>query len=234
MKNRKNCIYLIALNALLPMLIISCAKDITTTALTCGTSITINHAAGSVAPVSKTVTYGTVTNIPGEPTKCWITQNLGSTKQASAVDDATESAAGWYWQFNRKQGFKHDGTTRTPATTWITSISENSYWVAANDPCTLELGNGWRLPTFTEWTNVDASGGWTTWNGPWNSGLMIHAAGYLNYGDGSLINRGFHGYYWSSTQYNASNGWYLNFNSGYSNMSINYKSYGFTARCLRD
>ena len=56
----------------------------------CGCSITINHVAGSVAPVTKTVTYGTVTNIPGETSKCWITSNLGADHQATAKDDATE------------------------------------------------------------------------------------------------------------------------------------------------
>ncbi|MEI7983555.1 MAG: hypothetical protein WCI71_18045, partial [Bacteroidota bacterium] len=80
---------------------------------TCG-SLTVNHVAGTVAPVTKTVTYGTVTNIPGEHSKCWITSNLGANHQATAVNDATELSAGWYWQFNRKQGYKHDGTTRTP------------------------------------------------------------------------------------------------------------------------
>ncbi len=133
--------------------------------------------AGAVAPVAKSVTYGTVTNIPGEPSKCWITSNLGASQQATAVNDATEASAGWYWQFNRKQGYKHDGTTRTPNTTWIGSISETSDWVTANDPCTIELGSGWRIPTSTEWTNVDASGGWTDRNGPWTSGLKLHPAG---------------------------------------------------------
>ena len=71
-----------------------------------------------------------------------------------------------------------------------TSINENSDWLAANDPCALELGSGWRLPTSTEWTNVDASGGWTDWNGPWNSALKMHAAGYLLVSDGSLDYRG--------------------------------------------
>jgi hypothetical protein len=81
----------------------------TTTAcpgFTCGDTIFVNHVAGSVAPVSKIVTYGTVTNIPGETAKCWITQNLGASQQATAVNDATEASAGWYWQFNRKQGYK--------------------------------------------------------------------------------------------------------------------------------
>ncbi|MEI7897716.1 MAG: hypothetical protein WCJ26_11825, partial [bacterium] len=75
---------------------------------TCGT-MTINHVAGTTAPVTKTVTYGTVTNITGEPSKCWITSNLGADHQATAVNDGTEASAGWYWQFNRKQGYKHDG-----------------------------------------------------------------------------------------------------------------------------
>jgi uncharacterized protein (TIGR02145 family) len=150
------------------------------------------------------------------------------------VSDATEASAGWYWQFNHKQGYKHDGTTRTPNTIWITSINENSDWLSANDPCTLELGSGWRIPTKTEWTNVDASGNWTNSNGPWGSGLKLHAAGNLNISDGSLGNRGSAGHYWSSTQLDATYGWYLGFNSGYSNMYNFYKASGFTARCLRD
>jgi hypothetical protein len=64
----------------------------------CDDPITISHvAANGVAPVDKSVTYGTVTNIPGEPSKCWITSNLGSDHQALAIDDPTEASAGWYW-----------------------------------------------------------------------------------------------------------------------------------------
>jgi len=203
-------------------------------AVTCGSSFTINHVAGVVAPVAKTVTYGTVTNIPGETSKCWITSNLGADQQASAVTDATESSAGWYWQFNRKQGYKHDGTTRTPNTTWITSISENSNWVSTNDPCASELGTGWRIPTSTEWININTGGGWTNWNGPWNSGLKLHGAGYLLLSSGSLSSRGGYGTYWSSIQYDAANGWNQGFGSGDCTQYTNQKTYGFTVRCVRD
>ncbi len=199
----------------------------------CGT-FTINHVAGEVAPVTKTVTYGTVTGIPGEPGKCWITSNLGADHQATAVNDATEASAGWYWQFNRKQGYKHDGTTRTPNTIWVSSISENSYWMTDNDPCALELGAGWRIPTYTEWNNVKESGNWTTWNGSWDSGLKLHAAGRLFYSDGSLNTRGSSGRYWSCIQEGDPYGWYLMFNSDYSYMTSYYKIYGFSVRCLRD
>jgi hypothetical protein len=203
----------------------------------CGTSITVNHIAGDVAPVTKTAIYGTVTNIPGEPTKCWITSNLGADHQATAVNDATETSAGWYWQFNRKQGYKQDGTTRTPNTVWITSIIENSDWIAANDPCNTELGTAWRIPTLTEWTNVDESGGWTNYNGPWNSPLKIHAAGSLPWADGSLFNRGTEGVYWSSQQYqnNTSYGRMLTISDNYSSMgTIQVKMYGFSVRCVRN
>ncbi len=84
--------------------------------LACCSLLSITHTAGAIAPVNKTVNYGTVeTNLTGS-NKCWITQNLGADHQASAASDNTEASAGWYWQFNRKRGFKHDGTTRTPNT----------------------------------------------------------------------------------------------------------------------
>jgi len=212
---------------------VRCVRD-ESAPFTCGSSITVNHVAGAVAPVDKTVTYGTVNNIPGETSKCWITSNLGADHQATAVDDTTEASAGWYWQFNRKQGYKHTGTVRTPNTVWISSISENFNWTPANDPCTLELGVGWCIPTYTEWTNVDASANWTNWNGPWNSGLKMHAAGGLGYYDGSLANRGAHGYYWSSTQSRFNLGLSLYFFSSGSGMNIYFKENGFSARCVRD
>jgi len=200
---------------------------------TCGSSITINHLAGIVAPVDKTVTYGTVTNISGTTTKCWITSNLGADHQATAVNDATEASAGWYWQFNRKQGYKQDGTTVTPVWT-ITSISENSDWTQANDPCTIELGSGWRIPTKFEWTNVDAFGNWIDWNGPWNSALKLHATGNLSYSNGSLNSRGESGDYWSSTQYDAINGWFLAFSNFASRVNSLDKSFGFALRCIKE
>ena len=201
----------------------------------CGIStLTINHIAGAVAPVTKTTTYGTVTNIPGELTKCWITSNLGSDHQATTVSDATEASAGWYWQFNRKQGYKHDGTTRTPNTGWVSSINESSDWITANDPCNIELGNTWRLPTYTEWTNVDGTGGWNNWTGPWNSGLKLHAAGLLEATAGALSARGASGFYWSSKQQDSTNGEVLYFDNSSSYIYGPTKAGGFPIRCIRE
>ncbi len=199
----------------------------------CGGTITISHMEGSVAPVTKTVTYGTVTNIPGETTKCWITSNLGADHQATAKTDATEASAGWYWQFNRQQGYMHDGSIRTPATTWISSIDENSGWVAANDPCTLEFGNGWRIPTGTEWGNVDAAGNWTSANGPWNSALKLHQAGSLHFSDGSLQSRGTGGSQWSTDMDFTTTAWLLGFSTG-CNMNSYNKAFAVSVRCIKN
>lgn len=201
----------------------------------CGLSLTVNHlVSGGVAPINKTVTYVTVGNVPGATTKCWIISNLGSDHQATNAMDDSEASAGWHWQFNRKQGYKHDGTTRTPNTAWVNSISENTNWTAANDPCALELGSGWRLPTSSEWTSVDAAGGWANRDDAFASPLKLHAAGYLYQTSGPWINQGLTGHYWSSTQSGNANGSYLYFHGGDSSVSTDAKAAGFSVRCLKD
>jgi uncharacterized protein (TIGR02145 family) len=198
----------------------------------------VTHTAGLVAPVTKTVNYGTVlTNLTGS-NKCWITQNLGADNQAVSATDVSESAAGWYWQFNKQQGYKHDGGTRTPNITWITAINENSNWTAANDPCAILLGTGWRIPTQTEWTLADATGGWSNFNDIYASVLKLHIAGFLLDTNGTLIARssGGGGGFWSSTQNTSTNtiGWNLIFDSGSCDMSSFNKANGSSIRCIKD
>jgi hypothetical protein len=204
------------------------------TPFVCGNPISKTHIAGIVAPVSKSVVYGTTNNISGEPSKCWTTSNLGASNQPSSASDATEAAAGWYWQFNRRQGYKHDGTTRTPNSAWIYPITENSNWVSGNDPCVIELGNGWRLVTSSEWNNVDTYGNWATYTAPYNSGLKLHTAGYLHYSNGALNARGGEGYYWSSNQSDNSSAANLGFYGGYCGMYTGTKSFGYPVRCIRE
>ena len=215
----------------------SYGSEVSFTTLFCGDPLSISHqTSGGVAPVAKSVTYGTVTNIPGETAKCWITSNLGADHQATAVDDATEPSAGWYWQFNRKQGYKNTGGSSVSPSWTVNSISEAFDWTTATDPCAIELGTGWHVPTSTEWTNVDATAGgnWTTWSGPWSSGLKIHGAGYLNSGTGALNNRGADGHYWSNVRSSNTNGNYLYMTSSFSGMSTDVKALGFSVRCIRD
>jgi len=196
--------------------------------------LTINHIVSNVSPVSKTVTYGLVSGIPGEAGKCWITQNLGASRQALNESDNSEPSAGWYWQFNRKQGYKHDGTTVTPAWT-ITGINESSDWQLINDPCKLELGNGWHIPTYSEWYNVDLAGGWNSLYGPWNSALKLHPAGLIDRTNGTLGSRGSNGYYWSSIQNGNTSAFALTFyffDCWIESASYN-KASGLPLRCVK-
>ncbi|PWG79402.1 fibrobacter succinogenes major paralogous domain-containing protein, partial [Pararcticibacter amylolyticus] len=194
----------------------------------CPPEFTVQHVEGlNGAPVSKTVTYHSVSAMYSGAARCWITQNLGADQQATAVNDATEASAGWYWQFNRSQGYKY-ATGRTPATAW-TSLTQTSDWSPENDPCNLLLGAGWRIPTSTEFANVIANGGI-----PFTTPLKLHYSGYLNYADGSLAGRGTYGIFWSSTATAPTTANYLQFSSGANANYSSYKWHGFTLRCLRD
>ena len=196
-------------------------------------SLTISHIAGNVAPVTKTVTYDITYNVPGEESKCWITSNLGADREALAVDDASEESAGWYWKFNAMQGYKHDNINPTPAWTF-SLIDENSDWMAANDPCTLELGSTWRLPTRLEWSHIMVAGGWNSWWVTYYGPLKLHAAGYIMNLTGVLDGRGVYGQYWSSIQLDNQNAWYLNFSSTSCTVGNTAKSHGIPVRCIKE
>lgn len=216
------------------ILIISIITSLFVKGQDCG-SFTINHDdANGVAPVDKTVTYGTATNVAGEIYKCWITKNLGASSQGSSVSDATEASSGWYWQFNRKQGYKHDGTTRTPNSTWITSIVEDAQWALTDDPCRLELGGGWRIPTNSEWVNVDAAGSWATWTDAYNSSLKLHAGGWLAPTNGAITNRGSNGIWHRSTQSSTTLSVWYRIYSGFAGTNGGTKMYAATLRCIKD
>jgi hypothetical protein len=180
------------------------------------------------------VTYKIVqTDLSGE-SKCWIAQNLGASRQAMTESDFSEESAGWYWQFNRKQGYKHDGMDRTPNSAWQ-SVVENSNWLSANDPCISLIGNGWRLPTNTELEILTAQVRANNLN-LFNTILRIHKAGRLMW-NGTLNNRGTEGQVHSLNQ----NGDHKSFKILWSITDIDgvnndraEKTLAASVRCLKD
>ncbi|MCK5474326.1 MAG: hypothetical protein KAI53_02880, partial [Candidatus Aenigmarchaeota archaeon] len=195
----------------------------------CGDNLAIDHIAGDVAPVTKSVTYGTAaTNLTGT-NQCWITRNLGADQQATSASDNTNDSAGWYWQFNRKQGYAVG-----PIPAWNTDSSEDSNWTVVNDPCTIELGAGWHIPTYDEWFNADANGAWDNRQDAYSSVLKIHTAGLLNYDNGELLYRGDDGYFWSTRQFSTNTAYWLHLYWGECEMLTASKAHGFGIRCLRD
>ncbi len=198
----------------------------------CGDGVTVAHTAGTVAPATATITYGTVTSSLSGASKCWITQNLGASQQAASATDAADASAGWYWQFNHKQGY---AVGPTPAWT-LTLIVQDSNWTAANDPCSIELGSGWRLPTLAEWTNAIANDPWANYTDAYNSVLKLHAAGSLNTNNGGLSDRGSWVDLWSSTSIAgaSANGNKVTIKSDDCYMFACSKAYGFSVRCIKD
>ncbi|MEX2657116.1 MAG: hypothetical protein WD272_06340 [Balneolales bacterium] len=189
-----------------------------------------HHPDDGVSPVSKSITY----SIVEYDDKLWIDRNLGADRVAAAYYDNSPEAAGWYWQFNRKLGFKYEDFERTPDTEWISSINENSHWTSDNDPCAILLGDEWRIPAIDEWERINDWNGNASVVGAFASPLKIHAAGGLHPQHGILTGRGDTGNYWSRSQYDNTTSYSLNlYNSG-SHIMNPSKTFGQSVRCVKD
>lgn len=170
--------------------------------------------------------------------KVWLAVNLGATRPPDLSVDDSPTAAGWYFQFNRKQGYYHNGDILVPR--WrTTSIDEDSNWLPERDPCKLLLGGNWRLPVIEELrafrTAPAEQGGLGEGNrtSAFNSVLRLHAAGYLKSFTGELEERGFRGSYWASDQFRPDRGEVLGFANG-SNTFGGNKAIGRNVRCVMD
>jgi hypothetical protein len=202
------------------------------TPASCGNSFEVFHdSTNGVAPLNKTVVYGT-TYMSGLPNKCFITRNLGASRIGFNVDDTTEASAGWYWQFNTRQGYKHTGTRRTPEISWPPPVTENSNWDQAKDPCTNELGVDWRLPTYSELNTLLLTNNWLNSLDLFNSALKLHPAGALNYDDGDKLE--YFGGIYSNTKLDAYLSYYLHFGATNASMSTLANGNALPIRCVRD
>lgn len=179
-------------------------------------------------------------------TQIWMAENLKTThyKNGAAITyPGTDNAA---WQNNT-----------TGAYAWYNNDEatyKNTYgalynWYAVN------TGNlcptGWHVPTDAEWTTLTTylggegiAGGklkaTTLWNSP-NSGAT-NSSGFTafpggnRYGNGAYFSIGYYGGWWSSTEVDTTSAWYrnMNYDNGNVNRFDNYKTIGFSIRCLRD
>ena len=141
--------------------------------------------------------------------------------------------------------------------TWATAVGKSEEECGEGVECNLDTGyvrgvcpKGWHLPDTTEWnalfTAVDGKAtagtmlkfteGWKN-NGNGSDAYFFSAlpAGGRN-GYGDFFSEGGSAYFWSSTEnnsYSAYNmGLYYNYDNAY--LLTNYKSYGYSVRCLKD
>jgi len=213
----------------------------------CGSTLNIHHnTSNKVAPETVFISYETVSSSSGYGTKrCWITKNLGASVSASSISDASAAARGWYWQFNRKQGYKVPGNGIPYGATIPSGFSYYSpfnplNWSADNDPCTIEFGAGWRIPSKTELNYVYYNQDYTksfvlgTLH-LHNAGILFNDTGtytYTNEGGTITLYPGESGGWMSNTSSVSSYSHeYLNPNSGSSTLNPGMAA---SVRCISD
>lgn len=195
----------------------------------------------------------TVTDIDGNVyhtvaigTQVWMVENLKTTKyrDGTAIPNVTENMAWRDLTTGAYCNFKND-------TSKVNAYGCLYNWYAVSN--TLKIAPaGWHVPTIAEWNTLvkylsgkDHAGsklketGTTHWLGPNDdatnsSGFSALPGGY-RYLDGSHY-IGSYGYWWSSTEFSATNAWNMNmyYDKGIAG-NFNYrKNYGFSVRCLKD
>ncbi len=102
-----------------------------------------------------------------------------------------------------------------------------------------KLGNGWRLPTRKEWSLICEEFGCDE-DGQLSGGLLaknlnLKANGWKD-SNGSLYSSGSYGYWWSSTAYDTTDRYYLNYGTsgGLNSGSYGDRYLGRSVRCVRD
>jgi uncharacterized protein (TIGR02145 family) len=163
-----------------------------------------------------------------------------------------------YFQFNRACAWPGSGAPGTPCgTSWDPTPDNGSNWnETANPVCP----TGWRMPTqgelFDLTNNSNPIGGrWVTEStsgfgvpgrffgpkaGSCSSSNMagcifVTAAGHRNYSIGAVLYQGTNDGFWTSTQSDVNNAFFLSFVAA-SSVNMVYtalKSYGFPIRCVQ-
>lgn len=179
----------------------------------------------------------------------WMDRNLGAQKIAEKHNDQGSFGDLYQWgrsadghQCRSSQVSKAVSNSRTPGHgdfiissdySWFSStIAVTSLWqrpAKVNDPCPV----GYRLPTATEWNNERMSWNKNNRDGAMESPLKLPASGGRNFTDGSDLNVGSFGFYWSSSASLKQADIFM-FSDGNARTQKQHSAFGASVRCIKD
>ncbi len=196
--------------------------------------------------------YGSMTDIEGNTYKTikigsqtWMAENLKTTKynDGTSIPNVTDNSV---WA----------GLTSGAYCWYNNDINNRNTYGALYNWHVVNTGKlcptGWHVPADGEWNTLtnflggaSISGGKlkyvTGWSSPNtgatnSSGFSALPGGARDSNNGSFLNVGSYGYWWSSSEYDSSNAWnrYLHYDYASLYRYGNYKRGGFSVRCVRD
>jgi uncharacterized protein (TIGR02145 family) len=181
--------------------------------------------------------------------KTWMDRNLGATQAATSSTDA--NAYGDLYQWGRgSDGHQCRSSSTTSSISSLSQPTNSNYILAPNSPfdwlspqntnlwqnvngINNPCPSGYRIPTNTEQNTERLSWSVNTSVGAFSSSLKLTIAGYRYYVDGALHNVNLLGHYWSSI-IDVTNSIHLAFSSSNAYMFSNYRSGGFSVRCIKN
>lgn len=166
---------------------------------------------------------------------CWMTQNLRLSGGRTLTSADSNVASSWSFPSTK---FSSNGTYTEPQSTISSNTSYGGYYnfcaasagTVCNDTTKQDATydicpKGWRLPTRSEQSGIAGTS--------YVSAFFPVYSGYYYEYNGSLRSTGSSGYLWSSTAYSSRSQYRLYYSSGSLDSYFNYKSNGFSVRCVR-